>query len=167
MNNFKNPSRTLAFKRQCSALHSHLNKEMLCELVTFGKIFQCPRRDLPPNVQHAYPERPTISISLKMSINSTQYWKGVFVIVKATSSPSTALEFGEIDCIICEEKTSPLLVLTLYTTVEFCNDSFCYIIERKYPSEKHVCRVDDLVDFHPLDGTFSDVKLLVRKYFVW
>ena len=131
MNNFRNPPKTLAYKSQCSAWHAQLNKEMLCESITFGLLFQCTRRDLPANIPNLYQEKPTITIFYKMSLNNTHYWKEVFVVLKASTTPSKGLVFGEIGCVICEEETSPLFVLTLYTTVEFCNDSFCYVIERK------------------------------------
>jgi hypothetical protein len=141
---------------------------MLCESIKFGLLFQCPRRELPANIQNLYQEKPTITISYKMTVNNTHYWKGVFVVLKASTTPSKGLVFGEIDCIICEEKTSPLIVMTLYTTVEFCNDSFCYVIERLKPSLKYCCTLADLLDFHPLDGTLVSDKLFVRrKYFVW
>jgi hypothetical protein len=82
MNNFKNPPKTLAYKSQCSALHAQLNKEMLFELIKFGLLFQCPRRERPDNIQNLYQEKPTITISYKMTVNNTHYWKGVFVVLK-------------------------------------------------------------------------------------
>jgi hypothetical protein len=60
-----------------------------------------------------------------------------------------------------------VLLVSLYNTETFDNHSFSYVIEPSYPSLQCLRRVNDLLDFHPLDGIHKNDRLFVRlKYFV-
>lgn len=78
----------------------------------------------------------------KVMINNYEYRQRVFVVTKSID-PSSYLEYGEIEGIICDGNES-YLVLALYSTLEFDSKSFSYVIYRLTPKESTVCSISEL-----------------------
>lgn len=80
--------------------------------------------------------------------NDTEYRKGCFVIIDLHEREHL---FGKIVTIFCENPNVPILILTVFETVEFDYHVVCHRVKEKYPPETQFCRIDQLKDFHPLD----------------
>lgn len=127
MNNYRNTSKTLAFKRQCGALHSLISRALLMDNVVYGQLYETPIGDLPEKCKRilTLEGKPFLLTAKKVKINNYEYRQGCFVVTKVIDPPSY-LEFGEIQGIICDGNESRL-VLILYSTCEFDKKSYCYV----------------------------------------
>lgn len=97
-------------------------------------------------------------------MNGTEYRNGAFVVLDIEDS---GYLFGKIQFVICENERKPLLVTTLYSTVEFDHRSYCYIVYHKIPSETHICEVHNLIDPIPIDRVQKNRNYVRLKYHVF
>ncbi len=155
MNNFKNPAKTLAYRRQSTALHHLIHNDFQSLSVTYGAIhYQQIDLDLYDYDEIlfsdlVYSDQP-FPVSDKVIINGTEYRKGVFLIMDRSKNGD--LVFGEILFFVCPSKHEPLFVVAVFKTLHFDCHSFSYCIERKVPLHREILKIKDLIDYHPLDG---------------
>ena len=167
MRNYRAPYKTLAFKRQCGALHDSLSKNMFRDTVEIKHLTECRVLELPEcfsalNFQF---NSPTIAVSEKVVINGFIFERNDFVITRRNTENN--LEFAKIELIICEKKDTPLFLVSHYHTKKFDVHLYVYSVVRRTPSEHEYLRLQDLLDVCPLEPFFSDEKTLIRpNYFV-
>ena len=169
MNNFKDPIKTLAFKRQSAMLHAQLSKKTLRDAVEIGAISKIPLKNFPQAelLKFFRPSEETIQVSTKITINGVLYSAGMFMAMEKISE-NNLLAFAKIDRIICEDCNNPLFALSAYSTIEFDQHCFSYIVEKKSPSTCLIKTLQSFVDYHPLDCVHIDGKYFIRrKYFIW
>jgi hypothetical protein len=120
MNNFKNPAKTLAYRRQSTALHHLLENEFHQQSVTNGAISVQPvdltLYDFDEILFSAstYTNEVYFPVSTKVIINETEYKKGVFVIMGRNENGD--LVFGEI-LFFCISPKDPLFVMIQITLI--------------------------------------------------
>jgi hypothetical protein len=78
-----------------------------------------------------------------------EYKKGTFVVIGYNDH---GLIFGQITSIISEESFGPLLVTSVYDTVEFNYQIYCYVTEEKIERVLRILKISELQNYHPLDG---------------
>ncbi len=168
MNNFRNPKKTLAFKRQCAALHSLLEKKMLRDSIDIGQLYESSVHDFPQEELLTFfqPNNRNITVSKKITINGVEYSQNVFMLMKP-NSPEFTFSFGRIECFICELQP-PLFLLNMYSILEFDHHSFSYIVTPNI-NQRVIARHEDFFDVFPLDGIADrDGNFLVGlKHLVW
>ena len=162
MNNFKDPIKTLAFKRQSAMLHAQLSKKTLRDAVEIGAISKIPLKNFPQAelLKFFRPSEETIQVSTKITINGVLYSAGMFMAMEKISE-NNLLAFAKIDRIICEDCNNPLFALSAYSTIEFDQHCFSYIVETKSPSTCLIKTLQSFVDYHPLDCGHIDGKYFI------
>ena len=91
----------------------------------------------------------SITVTDKVFVNGMEYQKGTFVVIGYNDN---GLIFGQITSIITEESFDPLLVTSVYDTVEFKYQIYCYVTEEKTEKVLRILKFSELQNYHPLDG---------------
>ena len=150
-------------------LHAQLSKKTLRDAVEIGAISKIPLKNFPQAelLKFFRPSEETIQISTKITINGVLYSAGMLIAMEKISE-NNLLAFAKIDRIICEDCNNPLFALSAYSTIEFDQHCFSYIVEKKSPSTCLIKTLQSFVDYHPLDCVHIDGKYFIRrKYFIW
>ena len=165
MNNFQNPLLTLCNRIQGHALYSQLYSGLLYDRVSIYSSHEIlledyPHLDLEPYLLHH--DQLTIDVTDYVIVKGTEYRKGYFVIIEMAER---GYLFGKIVTIICDNPNVPILMLNVFITCDFDYHSFSYRVSQKSPSETKFCRIEELIDFHPLDSVRNSTGTFIRlKY---
>ena len=165
INNFRNPQ-LLVFRRQCATFNKTLClKDSVCVNSTIESyISDFLNVDMISSFFDSSAEE-IVSLTDSIKINGVNYIVGLFVIVEKSDQ---GFNFGKIEKIVFKNIDDPVLLVCLYNTETFDNHSFSFVIKPSHPSLQCLYRVNDLLDFHPLDGIEKTGRLFVRmKYFVF
>ena len=165
INNFRDPQYTLAYRHQCVALNNLLQNAYNRNFVSVSKITQISLEDI-SQAQHfslhfefTDDEPNVIDVCNKITYNGAEYRSGTFVIV---GYEGQGYSFGKINLVICDDLENPLLLVSLFKSVEFDDFSFCYSVQEIIPSELRLCKFTDLLDPIPLDRVKRGGKNLIR-----
>ena len=168
MKNFKDPQKTLAYRRQCAALRSRLERSNNRNFVSISKSYVEAICDIGLEWADNYSyyakdfESDSVIVSNKVILNGTQYRNGMLVIL---ADVTDSFIFGEIEFIVCEDAGKPLLFVTIFDTIEFHELSFCYKICQRIPSQARLCEIENLLDPLPLDLiTINEENFVRLKY---
>ncbi len=85
MNNFRDPIKTVAYKRQASMLHLQLNKNNIRDFVKFGAIYEYQVENFSNTAELFNFFRPTgetIQVSNEVIINGVTYSTGMFMAME-------------------------------------------------------------------------------------
>ena len=109
-------------------------------------------------------ESSLVEVGDKVDINGSEYRVGYFV---AVAYGNYGYVFAKITLIVFADANTPFLLVTLYSTVEFDSYRYCYVIKKDVPHRERIVKIDDLLDYHPLDMVQIDGKHLIRlKYYI-
>ncbi len=168
MKNFKDPQKTLAYRRQCAAFHARLERQSNRNFVSIGKITFEEIEHIGINFTENYLdhlrdfELDIVCVSNKVTVNGTEYRNGTVVVL---GFDGLVYIFGYIEFVIVENIEKPLLFVTLFDTINIHDLSFCYLIKKRFPSTTRLCSIADLLDPQPLDLIRRDEEKFVRlKY---
>ena len=168
LKNFKDPQKTLAYRRQCAALRSRLERSNNRNFVSISKSYVEAICDIGLEWADNYSyyakdfESDSVIVSNKVILNGTQYRNGMLVIL---ADVTDSFIFGEIEFIVCEDAGKPLLFVTIFDTIEFHELSFCYKICQRIPSQARLCEIENLLDPLPLDLiTINEENFVRLKY---
>lgn len=163
MQNYRNPQYTLAYRRQCAVI-----KPSYCykDSVIIHSSLEMQVSSFPNSIDiSSYFDVSAIFVTDCVIKNGTEYKKHFFLVLEKIDR---GFIFGKIEAIVFENKDDPVFLMNYYCTKQFDHHSFCYEIERLYPSVSRLGRVKDLLDFHPLDAFYKDNRLFIRlKYFLF
>jgi hypothetical protein len=146
MNNFKNPAKTLVYRRQSTALHHLLHNDFQSLSFTYGAInYQQIDLDLYDYDEILFSDlvysEQRIPVLDKV-INGSEYRKGVFLIMDRSNNGD--LVFGKISIFVCPSKHEPLFVVSVFKTLHFDYHSFSYCIQRRVPFHREILKIKDL-----------------------
>ena len=154
INNFKNPPKSLAFRRQCSWLNAVLRKDHIRNNIEIHSVYYINVNE----VQHerifiiVQPGQNRLCVTDQIVIHGTEYRKDSFLKI---SSDAQGYKFAHIRLIVWEDLSNTVLVLMTFDTMEFDQHSYCYKITPTFPEENLVSGVDGFLDHHPLDKTYE------------
>lgn len=170
MGNFRDPQRTLAYRRQCAALHSLLERKGNRNWVTVKKPVDISANDLEGslNFDHLLEsllDSDSVSISECVTVNGVEFREGTFVVTGVQELGFYS--FGRIEYCVCENLDDIFILTTSYDTLDFDHHSFSYLVKQRNPIEQKLVPVADLLDPFPLDMVVKNDKSLIRlKHYV-
>ncbi len=170
MKNFKDPQKTLAYRRQYAALNSRLERRGIRDFVKISSSYVESITDIGLPLADNYAsylnvfESDSVLVTNKIVVNGTEYREGTLVIVCIEKSEFV---FGKILFVVCEIAEKPLLFVTLFDVLGFQERLFCYKIRKRSPFQVRLCEISSLVDPLPLDVIKENEANYVRlKYHV-
>ena len=120
---------------------------------------------LPTLIEKLKPKTAMLEMAEKVALNSVEYAKGTFVVI--SQNKRFVFVFVKIKNIIREEINTPLLHVIKYETEYFDSYAHSHKIEKINPIEHLFVQVEELLDYHPLDGYLEERNIYIRmKYLV-
>ena len=168
--NYRDIYQTLAYRFQCASFSNVLKQRFNRDFV----LVKITEEMLLFDLKHAenfeqllsddVDESSLVEVGDKVDINGSEYRVGYFV---AVAYGNYGYVFGKITLIVFADANTPFLLVTLYSTVEFDSYRYCYVIKKDVPHRERIVKIDDLLDYHPLDMVQIDGKHLIRlKYYI-
>lgn len=169
MNCFVNPQKTLAYRRQCAALQTMIDKKGNRNIVSVKNMSDVSVCDLERlddfETLMLNVETDTIAVADRITYNSIDYRENSFVVIGVNNQGGYL--FGRIEYVVCEDLQNPLLVTAVFNTVDFDQHCYCHVVEPAVPPRQQLCRIDKLLDPMPLDRVLKKGRQLIRlKHYV-
>lgn len=168
--NYRDIYQTLAYRFQCASFSNVLQQRFNRDFVVAKITEEMLLFDL-KHVENfeqllfvGVNESSLVEVGDKVDINGSEYRVGCFV---AVGYGNYGYAFGKITLIVFSYANTLFLLVTLYSTVEFDAYRYCYVIKKDVPHRERIVKINDLLDYHPLDMVQIDGKNLIRlKYYI-
>ena len=169
--NYRVPQKTLAYRAQCTWLDFVLTPPSTTPIMNKCKLVYMDDLKNHPLLQGSSVVCESIrdvespfEIGSNLSFNSVEYSKGSYVVVSSSEGHYT---FGRILLFIREQNADPLFVLQLFKSTKFDQHSFTYRIQENACEPIIVVKLNELLDYHPLDGMLINDNIFIRmKYYI-